>query len=312
MGSDKIDVDAFINSSLIEQAEIDKSLIFNKLNPYDVENHRLLEVPSSYLENLASFQKAIIDKNEIPYELLNIEQKMRYLLSRNRFKEKEFIKLFGSATNQNDLIYDWSLRRKLLELGIVKVSKPNVNKIRLELQYLKNALVINDLNGIYKHSWQISNFDFQKYTEEEKEIILSVLQIDSEPIAIAIYFSLSENDISYGTWDKYWKTLSGYKPGDDLEANFFLYSKNLCIEADYADERIDMSMFPNLPTVYDEDEYQNSDVFISNLDWDLKFEPYEIDFILAVAAGTFHEKRANLVTQINNYIRIHKISLDAR
>lgn len=313
MGSTKIDVEAFVNSSLIEQAEMDVVFMSNGgLDEADPNNKRLLEVPSSYLKGLSKFQTSFIEYNSTSYEDINVEQKLKQLAYKSNSHDDEFVRLYESANNKDDLMYDWRVRQKLIELKIIEGSTPNENAIRREFDCLKNAILHNDLNEVYKFSWQISNHDFQDFTEEEKKIVLQALQIQSEGVALAISYSvIAEYKIHFGTWEEYWKTTSGYKPGDDLEENYFLYSKTLCLQADYGDERLDMSMFPNLPTVYDEDSFYEWD-FVSSLDWSKKYAPYEVDFILAVALSSFNGERTSFIDDVDTYITTHNISLEVQ
>lgn len=311
MSSAKIDVDAFIDSSLIKQAEMDVAFLSYGLDKTDPENIRLLEVPSSYLKGLSKFQTSLIECNNISYEDLNVEQKLKQLTHRDNSNDDEFVRLFALAPNKYDLMYDWWIRARLLDLGMIEASIPNEHRIRLEFNRLRDAISQNNLDEVYKFSWQISNHDFTNFTEEEKSIVLQALQIQSEGVALGISYSvIAEDKIRFGSWREYWNILSGYKPGDDAEENFFLYSKSLCLQVDYGDERIDMSMFPNLPTIYDDDEFYDSDVFINELDWNRKFESHEIDFILAVAISTYNEDRVNLITRIDNYITTNNLSLE--
>lgn len=294
-----IDIEEYLCYELVKKAEVD--YLFTYLSEENDKSAELLQVSSVYLKTLSEFQSRVIEINQVDFDDLNIEQKLRILSRKDESVDKEFIKLYLESSDSN-LKYDKSIRDKLISLNLIEVSLPLPCGIRPEFALLKNALSENDLNEIYMYSYQISNYDFKNFTEQEKDLVLDSLKICSEGVALAIGLSLiNENKISYGKWIKFWKTLSQFKPGDNIEENLLLYNKSLCLQSDYGDERIDMSMFPNLPTIY-EDGLYDSDIFITELDWSQNFEPYEIDFILAVALSTYNEDRSNLIEHVNRYL----------
>lgn len=297
-----INIDEYLKYDLIKKAEVDPLLSSSKID--DELRAKLLEVSSIYLKSLSKIQIEFIEKNNFPFDDLSTELKLKLLSYETGISDENFIDLYLKSDDPN-LEYSWSIRSKLIELSLIEKSRSKDHEPRSEFLSLKKAITKNDLNEIYRYAWQVSNHDFIDFNNEEKDIVFEALKIQSEGVSIAIGYALTERRIAYGSWEKFWRTASGYNPGDDIEKNYFLLNKSLCIQADYEDERIDMSMFPNLPTIYEDDLY-DSDVFIAELDWDLNFEPYEIDFILAVALSTYNDDRKQLLNQVNAYIMTHK------
>lgn len=67
-----------------------------------------------------------------------------------------------------------------------------------------------------------------------------------------------------------------------------------------------MKMFPNLPSIYDEDDFVVNKAF-SNLDWSKNYLLHEIDFILAFCAGLYNDEKIELQKQVDSYIQKNSI-----
>lgn len=307
MSSNKIDVDAFVNSSLIEQAEIDT--VFHSVDVHDNEYRKLLTVSSIYLHGLNAFQNRYRDFHNIPYESDSLEGNMVSIYSclESGLDQSALKRLFTLA--DEDLKYVRSLRRDLIELGIIPRSQPDETQPRSEFLALQQAFETNDLSSMYKRSRQISLEDFEDFTEAEKSIVLKVLQVDSYGVSIAISMAiLDDTKIKQTEWFEFWNTVSSYKPGDTLEEIRFLNQKALCIDSNYVEETINMKMFPNLPEIRNYDGEIDLKAFSDSIDWNKKFYPHEIDFILA-SAITLNEDRDSIFLEWEQeqiYIEIRK------
>lgn len=295
----------FHKCNLAKKADYDSFEFYSSFNKED--QLKLLTVESVYLPELQRFQLSTIQNNHIHIESLSIELQLLILakIESINFDYEAFVELYSNCTNKDDIRYNSVIRKKLIEFSLISPSVSKNNLVRSEFIKLNEAFLSKDISEMYKFSMQIANSDFRNFNSLEKEIVLKLLKIDSEPVSLAISFSLDEEKIRYGKWEEFWSAVSNYKPGDEINYDSLLHHKAMCIESDYSDERIDMSLFPNLSTIYDED---NSYLygFASPIDWAKRYESYEIDFILAVAYTLVGESREELINSVNNYIYNHK------
>lgn len=254
-----------------------------------------LSIPSSYLKTVSIDQQAIcrdlLTENAQFYEKLSNEVKLAFLTTQSNPNEEHIAKLYLTADNKDDLQYKMTLRPFLVKYGLVNKSVSSQRTTRKEINLLKAHFRNHNGNGICAMLKALTNFDFRDFSPQEKSVLLEIMKINEPYVEETMPQVVTEDKIRYGTWKNFWHTVSNYALTQPKEANTILTTKHFCINSDYEDERIDMSFFPHLPTIYDENDLTDSKTFLNNIDWSQDFYDYELDFILAANMDNYDKEQ---------------------
>lgn len=282
-----------ITQQTIEEANFLRNIENTKISNIDKLN--LLSIPSSYLKTISLYQQEIcsdlLTKNDQIFKEVNNEVKLTFLTTQKTIDKKDFIDFYIKSCNRNDLQYKMILRPFLIEYGLVNKSAVPLNGVRKELKKIKLYSEQNNLDGICRMLKALTNFDYINFNNQEKEILLEIMKRNQPFIVEIMPQIVVENKINYGSWGDFWRTVSDYDFVNKEETNTIINAKHWCINSDYWDERIDMSFFPHLPTVYDADDFTDTKTFLNSIDWSQEFYDYELDFILAANMDNYNKKQ---------------------
>ena len=277
----------YTNLSEAEKIKID-SLLTGNVSEEEIK-YFLIE-DSTYLWRLNYLKYYYIRENGIEYAP-TFQNQLLELASKEAPSKKSICRIINKEQGSSDLIYNPIIREMLIKTGFLEKYTPSVDTLNAYASNLKSYTESNDILNVYKTLMILSLNDFKSFNENEKAVILQTLDLNTEILLSAWGYIFEETKIHYGTWEDFWLKKSNYAFISKPEDNSILCVKHFCINSDYEDERIDMSFFPHLPTIYDENDLTDSKTFLNNIDWSQDFYDYELDFILATNMDNYDKEQ---------------------
>lgn len=285
---DNITYDFYKNLSEREKINIDSLLTSNVP---ETEKTFFLQKNSTFLWTLNNLKYYYIRDNELD-DFSTLENQLLKLSSKEKLNKNDHNQLIKNIDNLQDLIYNPYIREMLIKQKLIKPYKPttndNINKYFINLQ---EKVITQDIVSIHDALMVLGLFDFKDFNTNEKRIILDVLDFNKHEFFVPVGYLFDDTKIKYGSWKELWAKISNYDFTYDENDNLLLYTKFFCINADYFDERINMSFFPHLPSIYDEDDFTDTKTFLNSIDWSQELYDYELDFILAANMDNYNKKQ---------------------